>query len=111
MSFFNPNPNIPVKIKCGHVNWDSVYPENTLLKILDDVIDPFKPHNLKKGTIVTVKKIEYKPNNSWLVCADNQGNLWNVRPRDTEIIDFQTEKVGRFRILAQEDFFENQKST
>ena len=97
---------VPKEIKmqpCGSgVNWDEIYPENSSAKILNRIVDPFKEIVLERGTLVTIKKMNYKPNNTWITCLDQYDNSWSVRPRDIELINKPTKKLGRFKILAQD---------
>jgi len=99
----------PVKMVIpGHI-YDDIYPPGTLVSIVNEIFDPFKEYTLEKNAIVTVESIDYKtPNNTWIVCIDQKGSKWAIRPRDIEKVNMETEKVGRFRILAMDTIMENQ---
>ncbi len=96
--------------RCGFINYDGIFPEGTPCKVLNDIVDPFAPQDLKKGSVVHVVKIEYKTNNTWVVCQDQDGLFWNVRPRDLDPIKIDQNKKGRYRILAMENEIENSEN-
>ena len=106
---FGNIPETGVRLRTSTRIYDDLYPQGTLVVVLKDVIDPFKSNLLKKNSIVTVERIEYQSNNNtWIICSDQTGTQWGIRPKELEKVDMHTEKVGRFRILATDTLMENQ---
>ena len=83
-----------------------VLSNGTIVETLIDFVSPFVKENLPKGSVLTVSKIDQETGQ--IICMDNLGTLWSAKPKDIEIMDIKTEKIGRFRILDQDTIIEDQ---
>lgn len=92
--------------------WKETYPIGAVRKVLKYVIDPLKDKTLSAGSLVTIKSYELdlhdaKQGPRWVVCVDPNNEEWNVPRTYLVKISSESEKRGRFRILAQDAEMEN----
>lgn len=99
--------------KTAWKEFQELYPVGALVKTLIKIDDPFKKEGLLPGSLVVIKKVDIamlspdsfqmsKTAKVWILCEDQNKELWNIRPHHLEKYKGLTGKKGRFRILAQD---------
>jgi hypothetical protein len=68
---------------------------------LESVSDPLRETELPKGSLVTVKDVALSRPSGWVLCEDENGILWNIRPKDLKIVESDPAKKGRYYILRE----------
>jgi hypothetical protein len=103
--------------KTAWEEFQELYPIGALVKTLIKVQDPLKKGELPSGSFVTIKDVVHSNSRSnklcifskaWILCEDQNKELWNVRPHYLEKYKAPTGKRGRFRILSQDAEMEKQ---
>ena len=103
--------------KTAWQEFQELYPIGAIVKTLIKVEDPFKQGELPPGSFVTIKDVVHTDSRSnklciftkaWILCEDQNKELWNIRPHYLEKYSVPTGKKGRFRILSQDAEIEKQ---
>ena len=99
-------------VKTAWEEFQELYPIGALLKTLVKIEDPIKKSELLPGSFVTIKEVSpgipihqfqmSKTTKVWILCEDQNKELWNIRPHYLEKYRAPTGKRGRFRILVQD---------
>jgi len=96
--------------KTAWQEFQELYPVGAIVKTLAKVEDPLKTNELPAGSYVTIKEVStdiptfrtVKTPKVWILCEDQNKELWNIRPHYLEKYRASTGKRGRFRILSQD---------
>ena len=109
-------PSLSSSTRTAWQEFQELYPIGALVKTLIKVEDPFKQGELPPGSFVTIKDVHTDSRSNklciftkaWILCEDQNKELWNIRPHYLEKYSVPTGKKGRFRILSQDAEIEKQ---
>ena len=110
-------PSLSSSTRTAWQEFQELYPIGAIVKTLIKVEDPLKKGELPLGSFVTIKDVVHPDSRSntlciftkaWILCEDQNKELWNIRPHYLEKYSAPTGKRGRFRILSQDAKMEKQ---